>query len=203
MAELILDGFEPWIKPESIHHLLDLGTGSGCIGIACAKVLPQAQVCLSDVSEPALALARSNIEMHQLQARVQLIQSDLFSGFDQQRFDVIISNPPYVSEQEWRELPKEYHREPKLGLTAPHYGLGLVLNLLIQAPYYLNDNGHLIVEVGYSDATLMALCPSVDFTWLEFEYGGQGVFLLSKQECLQHVHAFEKALETTIGFLEH
>ena len=183
LAELILQRFATLV-PEDPGRILDLCTGSGCIGIACAVAFPGASVDLSDISAPALALARENIELHGLGARVQGIESDLFGALEDCRYDLIISNPPYVSREEIEELPPEYLREPELGLLSDDDGLAIPLRIMREAPQHLNAEGVLIVEVGYSREALEQRLPGVPFTWLEFACGGDGVFLFTRKQLL-------------------
>ncbi|MCC6135489.1 MAG: 50S ribosomal protein L3 N(5)-glutamine methyltransferase [Candidatus Contendobacter sp.] len=180
LAELIERHFSPWL-PDSrkVERILDLGTGSGCIGIACAYAFPDAQVDLADVSAEALEVARRNVANHGLEDQVEVIQSDLFSALKGRRYDLVISNPPYVSLAELATLPDEYQHEPRLGLVAGEEGLDVVAEILREATDYLKRDGLLIVEVGDAQYALCEALPEVPFTWLEFERGGQGVFLLN------------------------
>lgn len=184
LAELIQQRFHPWIEPENVHRILDIGTGSACIAIACAYAFPAATVCATDVQTSALEVANKNIRQHRLDDCVQVIQSDLFSRIDQQQFDLIISNPPYVSAEEIAALPAEYNHEPVIGLHADDNGLSLVKQILYTASEYLTKEGLLIVEVGYSQQALIEVMPDVPFFWFEFEQGGEGVFMLSRQQLL-------------------
>ena len=180
LAELIERHFAPWL-PDSraVGGILDLGTGSGCIGLACAYAFPDARVDLADISAEALEVARRNVTEHGLEDQVEVIQSDLFSALKGRRYDLIISNPPYVGLEELDSLPAEYQHEPRLGLAAGAEGLDVVMEILHQAADYLSRDGLLIVEVGNAQYALCAALPDVPFTWLEFEHGGQGVFLLN------------------------
>jgi len=180
LAELIERQFAPWM-PDSrkVEHILDLGTGSGCLGIACAYAFPDAQVDLADVSADALDVARCNVAEHGLEEQVEVIQSDLFLALKGRRYDLIISNPPYVALEELDALPAEYRHEPRLGLAAGAAGLDVVLEILQQAGDFLKRDGLLVVEVGDAQYALCETLPDAPFTWLEFERGGQGVFLLN------------------------
>ena len=193
LAELIHSRFQPWLsESDAVERVLDLCTGSGCIGIACAYAFPEADVTLSDISADALAVAQRNIDEHNLAERVQAVESDLFAALGTERFDIIISNPPYVSEDEMQDLATEYHHEPRLGLAAGEQGLDCVIRILQQALDHLNPQGLLIVEVGNSQYALSEAFPELPFTWLAFEHGGDGVFLLSaeqlaqQQDCLRY-----------------
>lgn len=189
IAELIAQQFEPWL-PAVPARILDLCTGSGCIGIACATAFPEAEVVLSDVSFAALEVANLNIERHGLEERVYTVQGDGFEGLPKQRFDLIVSNPPYVDAEDFADMPAEYHHEPALGLACGDDGLDLVRRMLAEAADHLTEQGILVVEVGNSQVHVEALYPEVDFTWMEFEYGGHGVFLLAAAQCREHQALF-------------
>ncbi len=182
IAELVENGFQPWIEPTAVERVLDLCCGSGCIGIAAASYLPDSQIDLLDVSEQALAVAQENILEHGLEKRVKLVRSDLFSSLGHGRYDVIVSNPPYVSKIELSQLPREYGYEPVLALEAEDDGLSIVARILREAHGYLTPEGILVVEVGKSAEALMQRYPEIPFLWLDFERGGEGVFLFTAEE---------------------
>jgi len=182
IAELIEKDFSPWISEERIGRILDIGTGSGCIAIACALTFPGVEVDAVDISADALAVAKINLERHALTDQVQLIQSDLYHELGETCYDLIISNPPYVARAQLPELPSEYRHEPEIGLSGGEDGLETVLRILDGADQHLNPEGVLIVEVGDSASTLERYLPEVPFMWLDFERGGDGVFLLTAEQ---------------------
>lgn len=196
IAEYIERRFAPWL-PKTPARILDLCTGSGCIGIACAYEFPDAEVVLADLSYEALEVANLNIEQHELEGRVYTVQSDGFDGLPGQRFDLIVSNPPYVDLEDFASMPDEYQHEPELGLACGDDGLDLVRRMLAEAADHLTDDGLLAVEVGNSQVHVEALYPEVDFTWLEFQRGGHGVFLLAAQQCREHQALFRQRLVPT------
>jgi ribosomal protein L3 glutamine methyltransferase len=182
IGEMINQGFEPWWQgAESPRRILDLCTGSGCIGIACAVRFADADVELLDISLQALAVAEENIERHELHDRVVALQSDLFSAAEG-RYDLIVSNPPYVDAYDMATLPEEYHHEPALALAAGEDGLDLVRQMLAVARNYLTDDGLLVVEVGNSWPALVEAYPQLPFEWPDFAQGGHGVFVLQARD---------------------
>jgi ribosomal protein L3 glutamine methyltransferase len=185
IAELIEDEFQPWIARDRINSILEIGTGSGCIALACAYYLDNVQVIATDIDDGAIEVATKNRDDLGLGERVTIIRSDVFDNVPQQQFDIIVSNPPYVSQQEYDGLPEEYKQEPVLGLTSGIDGLDCVRKILTQARNYLSPHGILIVEVGNSQQALLEAYPQLPFLWLEFERGGEGVFLLEQEQLLQ------------------
>lgn len=182
LAELMDSRFAPWVEAGGVHRAADLGTGSGCIAISLAHAFPGARVDAIDVSTAALEVAAINIERHGLAERVHVVQSDFFEQLNGCQYDLIVSNPPYVDQADMDNLPPEFCHEPRLGLAAGNDGLVAVKVILRQASRFLSDNGILVCEVGNSRAALEQHYPDVAFVWLEFERGGQGVFLLTKHE---------------------
>jgi len=178
IAELVEAGFYPWTDPQRVTRVLDLCTGSGCIAIAAALAFPEAVIDAADISSDALAVARINIQRHGVEQQVNPVASDVFSGLAGQVYDVIVSNPPYVPVEEMEHLAAEFLHEPELGLAAGIDGMDIVVRILREAKQYLTDNGILVVEVGHYRDILSDLFPEVPFMWLDFEYGGEGVFLL-------------------------
>ncbi|QLB44341.1 50S ribosomal protein L3 N(5)-glutamine methyltransferase [Mannheimia pernigra] len=189
IGELIKNGFKGIIKNEP-HRILDMCTGSGCIAIACAEQFPDAEVDAVDLSLDALDVAQINIERHQVSHRVFPISSDLFNNMPQDKYDLIVTNPPYVDEEDLGDMPQEFHHEPELALGSGKDGLDLTKRMLAAAADYLNDNGVFVCEVGNSMVHLIEQFPTVPFNWLEFENGGLGVFSLTKEELVKHRHLF-------------
>lgn len=182
-SELIDSLFEP-LLPRNPRRILDLCTGGGCIGIACALAFPDAEVVLADISPDALAVARINIDKFGLQQRVTAVESDLFAALEGS-FDLILTNPPYVAAGEYQELPAEFHREPELGLVTGMDGIEIPLRILAGAAAMLEPDGVLILETGATWPTLADACQQLPFLWLEFEHGGEGVCLLTREQLLE------------------
>ncbi len=186
IAELIQNHFEDWIGESEPQHILDLCTGGGCIAIALAYAFEEAQVDAVDISQDALDVAEINITEHELNHRVYPINSDLMGELKGQQYDLIVSNPPYVDEEDMHDLPEEFLHEPELALAAGTDGLDLVDNILRQAPSHLTDNGWLFVEVGNSEVHMYTRYPELPIQWVEFENGGHGVFAISKNELVEY-----------------
>jgi ribosomal protein L3 glutamine methyltransferase len=178
IAELCLAGFAPWIDPARVAAVLDIGTGSGCIAIATALALPGARVDATDVSPKALALARANVRRHRLGRRVRVLRADVYEGLGRRRYDIVVSNPPYVSAAEMRRLPREHRAEPAIGLRAARAGLAIVERIVAGAKRHLNPGGILVVEVGNAAARVRRRFPELPLIWLEFEHGFAEVFVL-------------------------
>jgi len=189
IGELIDNRFSGLID-KSPSRILDLCTGSGCIAIACAIAFPEAEVDALDLSIDALNVAEINIEGHGLSAQVIPIHSDVFSGVEGQSYDLIVTNPPYVDQEDVDSLPQEYLHEPEMGLGSGFDGLDITRKILAQAASHLHDDGVLICEVGNSQVHLSAAFPNVPFQWLEFERGGHGVFRLTKAQLELHQQDF-------------
>lgn len=178
LAEPIEQRFDAWLQADRVSRVLDLCTGSGCIAIACAQAFPDAQVDAVDISEDALQVARKNISDYQLQDRVRATHSDLFTALEGRRYQLIISNPPYVSAAEMSRLPEEYKHEPALGLAAGEEGIDIAVQIINTAAGFLEPGGILVMEVGNSAEALQQHFPSLPFIWLELERGGHGVLLI-------------------------
>ncbi len=184
LAEMIQEQFSPWLDLNKGGRVLDMCTGGACIAIAMARYMPGIEVDAVDISAAALEVARQNIARHAVNTRVSLIQSDLFSELADTRYDLIVSNPPYVSADVFEQLPAEYRAEPSGGLVCGEDGLDIVLKILDASPRYMKQQAILIVEVGESAETLLELLPRVPFLWLEFNNGGDGIFLLEYDQLI-------------------
>lgn len=182
IAELIKQQFIPWLEPTRVERILDLCTGSACIAIACNYAFPEAIVDAVDISPEALAVAAINRERHGMEEVLNLIESDCWAKVPKTGYDLIVANPPYVGAAEMETLPKEYNYEPKLALETGNNGLAIVEKILKHAHDYLTEQGILVVEVGNSEEALVEAYPEVPFLWLDFEHGGQGVFLLTYEQ---------------------
>ena len=188
IAELIKNEFSPWIEADDVHRVLDLCTGSACIAIACCYAFPEALVDAVDISTEALAVAAINREQLGVEEQLTLIESDCFESVSPNQYDIIVSNPPYVSKEEMQTLPDEFRHEPVLALETGKNGLAIVETILAHAYSYLSDKGILVVEVGNSEEALVDAYPHVPFTWLEMAEGGQGIFLLTKAQLQEYFH---------------
>jgi ribosomal protein L3 glutamine methyltransferase len=184
LAEPIMQGFTPWFDPTSVGRVLDLCTGSGCIAVACAYAFPEALIDATDISLDALDVAAINLRRHGLEHRIELLCSDLFAAVNGRRYDLIVSNPPYVDADEMSSLAPEFLHEPALALAAGDDGLDIVRRILGRAACHLTEQGMLVVEVGNSARALEAAFPQLPFNWLEFDQGGGGVFLLTREELI-------------------
>lgn len=181
LAELLIRELQPWRGERQFQRILDIGTGSGCIAIAAALLFPRSAVTATDICEDALQVAQINRRNHGLEARLQLVKADLFPSAVG-AYDLIISNPPYVPSAAVEALPAEYHAEPASGLDAGHDGFACVERILHEAREYLTADGLLVVEVGEIWRDVAARFPEIPFTWAAFEYGGEGVFILDRED---------------------
>ncbi len=197
IAELIENRFEPWLSNTHVTRVMDLCTGSGCIGIACAEAYPEAEVDLLDISPDALEVARINIDRFELWNRVQAVSSDMFQALDEQehkpKYQLIVTNPPYVDAEDMSDMPDEFHHEPELGLTAGDDGLDCARIILSRAADFLTDDGLLVMEVGNSWIALEEAYLEIPFTWIEFEHGGHGVMAMTAADCQQYQSVFKSA----------
>lgn len=182
IAEMIASGFQPWLDYREPLAILDLCAGSGAIAIACALAFPDARVVASDASADALDVTRINIGKHDIGPQIECVESDLFADLGERQFDLIVTNPPYVSEAEWRSLEAEYHHEPEFAFTGRGDAMALVGRLLFDAPRYLAEDGMLVLEVGYSALALEQMYPDLPISWVELEHGGFGVGVLEAED---------------------
>lgn len=187
IMSLLESEFAPWLN-QYPATILDMCTGSGCLGITAALVFDDASVDLSDISEAALAVANENITRHLVEDRVQTIHSDMFSALAGKQYNLIICNPPYVDKDDFQQAPAEFHNEPELALTSGEDGLDFTHKFLAQVAHYLHDDGILVYEVGNTEAALQAAYPDTPFMWVELEQGGNGVFILTKEQLNQLLH---------------
>jgi ribosomal protein L3 glutamine methyltransferase len=185
LAELIEKRFAPWVDPRRVRDIVDMGTGSGCIALACARAFPRARVDAVDIDPGALEVAALNRRRMRLTARVRLVQSDHFTALARRSYDIIVSNPPYVGTREMGGLPREYRHEPRRALHSGRDGLDSVATILRAAGRHLRPLGLLVVEVGNTERLLARAYPKVPFTWLDFERGGGGVFVLTREQLLK------------------
>ncbi len=186
IAELIESGFQPWLGERPVRRVLDLCTGGGSIAVAMAARRPDWQVDALDLSADALALAAENVALHRLQGRLRLLQSDLFGALDDEVYDLIVSNPPYITDAEYAAMPGEYAHEPKLGLTSGADGCDACLRILRDAPRHLAEHGLLIVEVGEAERALKRLLPRLPLVWIEFRVGQMGIFAAEARDLRRH-----------------
>lgn len=182
IAELIENEFQPWLGYREPLSILDLCTGSGAIAIACALAFPDARVVASDASDDALDVARINSAKHDIGPQLECVKSDLFADLGGRRFDLIVSNPPYVTQHEWQSLEAEYHHEPEFAFTGKVDALDLLKRLLLAAPGYLTEDGLLVIEVGYTAFALEQALPDLPVTWVELAHGGFGVGVLEAED---------------------
>lgn len=186
IAELIEHGFQPYLGARPVERVLDLCCGGGSIAIGIAMHRTDWQVTGADLSPEALSLAAENVALHDLHDRLQLVESDLFSALDGEVFDLIVSNPPYITDAEYAAMPGEYRHEPKLGLTSGADGCDACLRILRDAPAHLAPHGLLIVEVGEAERALRRLLPQVPLHWIEFSVGPMGVFAIEAGDLVDH-----------------
>lgn len=178
IAELVQNRFEPWVKSRRVRRILDMGTGSGAIALAAAVAFPRSMVDAVDISPDALRVCRRNVRRLALEDRVRVLKSDHFGALTGRRYDIIVSNPPYVGREEMRTLPREHRHEPRIGLASGVDGLDSVRTILSAAPHHLADDGILVVEVGNTEDALMRAFPRLPFVWPDTPKGGGGVFIL-------------------------
>lgn len=197
-VELIDSGFTPWLNLSEPIKVLDLCTGSGCIGLSIAHYFPLVHVDLADISTEALALAAENSEDLSLVEQVAVIESDLFSNI-KGCYQLIVTNPPYVDEEEYQALPKEYTHEPKMALVSHRNGMEIPIKILYEAVDYLTEEGCLFLEVGYNDEILSEVLPDVAFDWIDFTVGGQGICVFSRSDLLKYRASFKRFLDQHVA----
>lgn len=201
-VELIDAGFEPWVNLAKPTRVMDMCTGSGCIGLAIAHYFADSNVDLLDLSQDALQLAKENTEALGLTNRVQCIESDLFTAIKEKNiepYDLIVANPPYVAEDEYQNLPAEYSHEPKMALVSALKGMEIPIKILYNAPDFMTANGYLFLEVGYNDELLSSSLPNVSFEWLQFEFGGQGICVFNRRDLLKYRAEFKEFLKSHVA----
>ncbi|WP_438464884.1 50S ribosomal protein L3 N(5)-glutamine methyltransferase [Marinomonas sp. PE14-40] len=182
---LLKDEFQPWLEQYPVN-ILDMCTGSGCLGITAALIFEDAKVDISDISLPALTVAKENIFKHQVEESVEAVHSDMFDGLVDRKYDLIICNPPYVDADDYQTAPQEFHQEPELALTSGFDGLDFTRKFLTQVVDHLHDGGIVVYEVGNSEIALQEAFPEFPFMWVELEQGGNGVFVISKNDLITH-----------------
>lgn len=182
-ADLLVESFAPWVEdPDAIENALDLCTGSGCLAILMAHAFPHARIDAVDISADALEVAGRNVAAYDLKDRIRLVQSDLFAGLGKKKYDLIISNPPYVTALAMHDLPAEYRHEPALALAAGEDGLDVVRRILVDAKRHLQPQGLLAVEVGHNRDLVTAAFPQLPLTWVDTASGEGKIFLLRKED---------------------
>jgi ribosomal protein L3 glutamine methyltransferase len=187
IGEMIEQAFAPWL-PQTPESILDLCTGSGCIAVACACAFPDADVDAAEIDDGAIEILRRNLKRHGLEDRIVVRHGDLFAPVGNARYDLIVSNPPYVPTGEWQALSDEYRHEPRIALDAGEDGMAIVDRILREAPDHLSDNGVLVCEIGGSQEEFHARFPDFPGFWPEFERGGDGVFVISRDELQDWLH---------------
>ncbi|NRP09752.1 50S ribosomal protein L3 glutamine methyltransferase [Marinobacterium sp. xm-d-509] len=186
IAQLIEQQFQPWLGDVDVERVLDLCTGSGCIGIACAYAFDQAEVDLADLSDDALAVANINVARHEMEERVRVVHSDLFNNLEGEVYDLIVTNPPYVDALDVASMPAEYQHEPEMALGSGDDGLDITRRILREAGRHLSEQGLLVVEVGNSEVHLMQAYPELPLIWVELDQGGNGVFVIDAPSLRAH-----------------
>jgi ribosomal protein L3 glutamine methyltransferase len=197
-VELIDQGFAPWVDMDEVTDVLDMCTGSGCIGLAVAHHFPHTCVDLVDINQQALELAAINRKKLHLTDRTQCLRSDLFNAIGGTTYDLIIANPPYVDDDEYQALPEEYSHEPRLALVSERQGMELPVSILAAAANHLTENGYLFLEVGCNDEVLNRCLPGVPVTWVDLSVGGQGIGVFSRQDLLKYQPQFTAFLDSHV-----
>ena len=187
LSEWIPEQFAPWINPGAVRSILDLCTGSGCVAVSCSLAFPDARVLASDISTQALEVATKNIELYELGDRVSINQGDGFQGIED-KFDLIVCNPPYVSDRKMDKLPDEFRKEPALAMRGGHSGLDFIIPMLRQSAKYLTDCGFIVVEAGSASHALEQRYPDIPFTWLSTEHDEMVVFIMRADELKRFQH---------------